>query len=139
MRAAAQHRRAVLVRPVQSAIHALLAVGAHLAGCRHGFPDVDRQLITEHGIGNGVSIIIFGGIVSRLPGLVGQLAFSQGGTGDLNVLGLLLFVCLAWPPWSASCWCRKDSAAFLCTTHECLPRQPGHAAERQQLHPLTGE
>jgi preprotein translocase subunit SecY len=49
------------------------------------------ELITEHGIGNGVSIIIFGGIVSRLPGLVGELSFSQGGSGDLNVLGLVLF------------------------------------------------
>ncbi|HUS14949.1 MAG TPA: preprotein translocase subunit SecY, partial [Chloroflexia bacterium] len=29
------------------------------------------ELITENGIGNGISIIIFGGIVSRLPTLVG--------------------------------------------------------------------
>jgi preprotein translocase subunit SecY len=52
------------------------------------------ELITENGIGNGISIIIFGGIVSRLPTLVGQLAFSQGSTGDLNILGLALFAVL---------------------------------------------
>ncbi len=30
------------------------------------------ELITERGIGNGVSIIIFGGIVAGMPGLVAQ-------------------------------------------------------------------
>src|SRR5713226_2850124 len=39
------------------------------------------ELITENGIGNGVSLIIFGGIVSRIPGLIqqGYLASSSGG------------------------------------------------------------
>lgn len=34
------------------------------------------ELVTEYGIGNGVSIIIFAGIVAGLPATVGQLAFS---------------------------------------------------------------
>lgn len=34
------------------------------------------ELISEFGIGNGVSIIIFAGIVATLPGTVAQLAFS---------------------------------------------------------------
>ena len=47
------------------------------------------ELITENGIGNGVSIIIFAGIVSRLPQLVAQsLAGSQ------SVLALLTFLIL---------------------------------------------
>jgi len=29
------------------------------------------ELITEHGIGNGISLIIFAGIIARLPGIVG--------------------------------------------------------------------
>ncbi len=33
------------------------------------------ELITEYGIGNGVSLIIFAGIVSRLPSGLGQFAF----------------------------------------------------------------
>src|SRR3989344_528705 len=33
------------------------------------------ELVTEFGIGNGVSLIIFAGIVSRLPTVVGELAF----------------------------------------------------------------
>jgi preprotein translocase subunit SecY len=37
------------------------------------------ELITENGIGNGVSIIIFVGIVSRLPQLVGQ-SLATGGS-----------------------------------------------------------
>ena len=34
------------------------------------------ELISEFGIGNGVSLIIFSGIVSRLPSALGQLAYT---------------------------------------------------------------
>jgi len=34
------------------------------------------ELVTEFGVGNGVSLIIFAGIVSRLPSTFSQLAFS---------------------------------------------------------------
>ena len=34
------------------------------------------ELITEFGVGNGVSLIIFAGIVSRLPTTIGQLIFT---------------------------------------------------------------
>lgn len=34
------------------------------------------ELITEFGIGNGVSLIIFAGIVSRIPAAIGQLIFT---------------------------------------------------------------
>ena len=30
------------------------------------------ELITENGIGNGISIIIFAGIIARLPSLIGS-------------------------------------------------------------------
>jgi preprotein translocase subunit SecY len=46
------------------------------------------ELITEYGIGNGVSIIIFGGIVAGLPQVV-QGAFSGSATG--NILGIVVF------------------------------------------------
>src|SRR5919202_1172733 len=35
------------------------------------------ELITENGIGNGVSLIIFAGIIARLPGLVGTQVFND--------------------------------------------------------------
>lgn len=38
------------------------------------------ELITERGVGNGISIIIFGGIVTDLPGIVGRgIVAAQGG------------------------------------------------------------
>src|SRR5215813_10399611 len=42
------------------------------------------ELITENGIGNGISLIIFGGIVSRIPTFVqqGLLAGSSSGGGN---------------------------------------------------------
>ena len=52
------------------------------------------ELITEHGIGNGISLIIFAGIVSRLPGAVIGL-FNQALHGDLDWLLLILIAVLA--------------------------------------------
>lgn len=49
------------------------------------------EQITEHGIGNGISLLIFAGIVSRLPaGLTNLYELLQAGT--INVLSLLLLV-----------------------------------------------
>jgi preprotein translocase subunit SecY len=48
------------------------------------------ELITEKGIGNGISVIIFGGIVASLPSSVGTLL--TGGSLGSNVMGTLLFV-----------------------------------------------
>ena len=47
------------------------------------------ELITQHGIGNGVSMIIFGGIVARLPAQIYQA--MVGGTG---LAAVLIFVVL---------------------------------------------
>jgi preprotein translocase subunit SecY len=45
------------------------------------------ELITEHGIGNGISIIIFGGIVAGYPQTISQ----AGLVGGSNVIGLVFF------------------------------------------------
>lgn len=51
------------------------------------------ELITEYGIGNGISIIIFGGIIASLPSAIGGLL--TGGTLSENVIGSVFFVGLA--------------------------------------------
>ncbi|NLW25475.1 MAG: preprotein translocase subunit SecY [Clostridia bacterium] len=52
------------------------------------------ESITEKGIGNGISLIIFAGIVSRLPaGLVAIYQYIKAGT--TNVLVVLLFAIIA--------------------------------------------
>jgi preprotein translocase subunit SecY len=45
------------------------------------------ELITEYGIGNGISIIIFGGIVAGYPTLI-----QQGFLARSNLVGLLVYV-----------------------------------------------
>lgn len=50
------------------------------------------ELITENGIGNGVSIIIFGGIVAGLPASVARL--FVGGNPLQNATGILAFVAI---------------------------------------------
>ncbi|WP_404399781.1 preprotein translocase subunit SecY [Idiomarina seosinensis] len=47
------------------------------------------EQITERGIGNGISILIFVGIVAGLPSAIGQTA-EQARQGDLHLLLLLL-------------------------------------------------
>lgn len=49
------------------------------------------ELITEYGIGNGISIIIFGGIVSGLPDMVGRGVL----TGGTNIVGMFFYALLA--------------------------------------------
>jgi len=46
------------------------------------------ELITEKGIGNGVSLIIFAGIVSGLPGSVGNMAATFDST---DLMGYIMF------------------------------------------------
>lgn len=49
------------------------------------------ELITENGIGNGVSIIIFAGIVAKLPQMIGQSLLGSGNyvaTGAFAIIGL---------------------------------------------------
>ena len=61
------------------------------------------EQITERGIGNGISMLIFAGIVAGLPSALGQ-AFESARQGDLNFLVLILIGLVAvgvWSVWSA--------------------------------------
>ena len=51
------------------------------------------EQVTERGVGNGISIIIFAGIVSGFPAAVGNV-FEQVREGQISVLILLVVVCL---------------------------------------------
>jgi preprotein translocase subunit SecY len=53
------------------------------------------ELITENGIGNGISVIIFGGIVSGMPGLVNQLFNSSLGLFAIAILTVLTVALIA--------------------------------------------
>ena len=50
------------------------------------------ELITEYGIGNGVSIIIFGGIVASMPQSIGSVL--TGNTVNQNVIGTVFFLAI---------------------------------------------
>ncbi|GAC1414481.1 MAG: preprotein translocase subunit SecY [Candidatus Velthaea sp.] len=52
------------------------------------------EQITDKGIGNGISLIIFVGIVLRFPSQIGQ-TFSLSAKGNVNYLGLVTFVVIA--------------------------------------------
>jgi preprotein translocase subunit SecY len=50
------------------------------------------ELITERGIGNGISIIIFGGIVAGLPQMIGRGLLARE---TVDITGLIAFLVLA--------------------------------------------
>lgn len=51
------------------------------------------EQITEKGVGNGISLIIFAGIVSRLPSMVQSLyAYARGGT--IGLVGVIVLLAL---------------------------------------------
>lgn len=47
------------------------------------------EQITEHGIGNGISLIIFAGIVTRMPNAIGN-TFRLLSTGDMGIFAVLI-------------------------------------------------
>lgn len=49
------------------------------------------EQMTERGIGNGISLIIFAGIVSGLPSALGQL-FNQARQGEISLFSLLIIL-----------------------------------------------
>ena len=52
------------------------------------------EQVTERGIGNGISMLIFAGIVAGMPSAIGQ-AFESARQGDLHILALLVVTVLA--------------------------------------------
>ncbi|WP_134592532.1 preprotein translocase subunit SecY [Pseudomonas aeruginosa] len=46
------------------------------------------EQITEHGVGNGISMLIFAGIVAGLPRAIGQ-SFESARQGDINIFALI--------------------------------------------------
>lgn len=78
------------------------------------------DLITEQGIGNGVSIIIFGGIVAGVPQNVGQL-IAGGQTGALIFLVLLTLGTVA-------------GIVFIYEGHRRIPVQYGKRVRGQRLY-----
>ena len=61
------------------------------------------EQITEKGIGNGISLIIFAGIVSRLPSGAGNL-YQYLVSGRINILNVLVLAILAVAVIAAVVW-----------------------------------
>ena len=52
------------------------------------------EQVTERGVGNGISILIFAGIVSGFPSAIGQ-SFEQARQGEISIIALLAIGALA--------------------------------------------
>lgn len=83
------------------------------------------EQITERGIGNGISMLIFAGIVAGLPSAIGQ-AFVSAREGDINFLLLIVIGFAA----IAVVW-------FVVRMERAQRRVPIHYARRQQGRKMT--
>lgn len=87
------------------------------------------EQVTERGIGNGISILIFAGIVAGLPSAVGQ-AFESARQGDLHLLLLLgvtfLAVAVVWLVVRMERGQRRITVNYA-------KRHAGHAAQSSHL------
>ncbi|MDA0788294.1 MAG: preprotein translocase subunit SecY [Proteobacteria bacterium] len=52
------------------------------------------EQVTERGVGNGISILIFAGIVAGFPSAIGQ-SFEQARQGEISIMALLIIGALA--------------------------------------------
>jgi len=52
------------------------------------------ELITQKGIGNGMSLIIFANIISRFPGYIGN-SVSQWWPNDIHIIAIVLLIAIA--------------------------------------------
>lgn len=84
-------RNGALLRPDQSWLYAPVIVLTLVAGST--FLMWLGELVTEKGIGNGISLIIFAGIVSRLPSAATAM-IQQVKAGSLTALSVVLVVVL---------------------------------------------
>jgi preprotein translocase subunit SecY len=80
------------------------------------------ELITEYGVGNGVSLIIFTGIIAQLPGAL----FSYGSEGPSNVFHIFEMAVIA-----------LVAAAGIIEVQQAQRKVPMQSAQRV-LNPRTG-
>ncbi len=86
------------------------------------------EQITERGVGNGISMLIFAGIVAGLPSAIGQ-SLEQARQGEMNILVLMLILVIA-----------ATVTYFIVKVERAQRRVPVNYAKRQQgRHMVQGQ
>jgi preprotein translocase subunit SecY len=81
------------------------------------------ELITEYGVGNGVSLIIFAGIIGRLPGSLYSYATTGGSSHIVQLLGISLIAVIV--------------TAFIIEVQQAQRKIPVQSAQRV-INPRSG-
>ena len=88
----------------------------HICHCncvnsRNCIPFWLAEQITAKGVGNGISIIIFAGIVAAIPNAVNQIYAQQiEGAGDQLFIKIAIMALLTFSDYCNYCW------SYLCST-----------------------
>jgi preprotein translocase subunit SecY len=81
------------------------------------------ELITEYGVGNGVSLVIFAGIIGRLPGSI----YTYGSVGGSHVIQLVFIAAIA-----------VAVTAFIIEVQQAQRKIPIQSAQRV-INPRAGQ
>ena len=95
------------------------------------------EQITERGIGNGMSLIIFAGIVVNLPAAV-LTTFDQLRTGQIGLIRLLLLVVLMVVVIGAVVFIERGQRRVNCAVRETC-RGPSYVRRIKHPHSSEGE
>ncbi len=82
------------------------------------------ELITDHGVGNGISLLIFGGIVGRLPVALGQTLSTATAQASLGLVSFTLLSLVV--------------IAGIIVVNEATRQIPVHYARRMRGNKLQG-
>ena len=69
------------------------------------------EQITERGVGNGISMIIFAGIVAGLPNLIMQ-SLSSVDSGQTSLIGPVILACYHLGCWRQLYLSKRPNAAY---------------------------
>ena len=86
------------------------------------------EQITERGVGNGISLLIFAGIVAGFPAAIGQ-SFEAARQGDINIIALLVIAALAVGVIYCIVWVERGQRRI---TVNYAKRQHGRRVYQQQ-------
>ena len=88
------------------------------------------EQITERGVGNGISMIIFAGIVAGLPNLIMQ-SLSSVDSGQTSLIGWSFWLVITWGA-GGNCIYRKGPTPHI--SKLCTKQQGRRVFTAQQTH-----
>lgn len=90
------------------------------------------EQITEHGIGNGISLIIFAGIASRFPAAIGQV-MTQVREGEMQTITLIILIAVVFVVTAVVVFMERAQRRITITYAKRMQGRQMYAAQTSHL------